>query len=171
MPIQSFKNGFTLIELLITITLIGIISAFAVPSFRDIIISNSVGSDRDELFVTLNFSRSEAVTRGRAVTVCKSANGSSCDDSLGWAAGWLVFQDDDGNGVKASTETAIRAHGALDGQVAVAFSGSADTITYESRGLLTSSASAGTFTFSHSAGSKFDRTIELGVTGRAMKGS
>lgn len=163
--------GFTIIELMVTIAVLAIIATFAVPSFRDVIISNSVASDRDELFVTLNFARSEAIKRGRAVTVCKSADGSSCDNSLSWNAGWLVFQDDDRNGAKASTETALRSHGALDGQVAVAYSGTNNTITFESRGLLLSSASAGTFTFSHSAGSKFNRTIELGVTGRSMKGS
>ncbi len=163
--------GFTIIELIVTFSVLAIIAGFAVPSFRDLIISNSVASDRDELFVTLNSARSEAVKRGRAVTVCKSVNGTSCDNSLNWNAGWLVFQDDDRNGVRATTETAIRTHEALDGQVAVAFSGTADTITYESRGLLLDSASAGIFTFSHSAGSQFNRTIELGVTGRAMKGS
>ncbi|MDX1799910.1 MAG: GspH/FimT family pseudopilin [Marinobacter sp.] len=171
MPFIKRHAGFTIIELMVTFSVLAIIATFAVPSFRDVIISNSVASDRDELFVTLNFARSEAVKRGRAVTVCKSANGSSCDNSLDWTAGWLVFQDDNRDGAKAGTEPAIRAHGALDGQVAVAFSGTANVITYESRGLLLSSASAGTFTFSHSAGSKFDRTIELGVTGRAMKGS
>lgn len=161
--------GFTIIELMVTFSVLAIIAAFAVPSFRGLIISNSVASDRDELFVSLNYARSEAVKRGRAVTICKSANGTSCDNSLSWNSGWLVFQDNNRDGAKAATEAAIRAHGSLDGQVSVAFT--ANTITFESRGLLLNSADAGTFTFSHGTDTQFDRTIELGVTGRSRKGT
>lgn len=163
--------GFTLIELLVTIVVISIIAAIAVPSFRNIILSNSVSFDRDELFVALNYARSEAIKRGAAVTVCKSADGTSCDNSLAWNAGWLIFQDDNRNGARAASEGLLRSFPALDSQVGLAHSASANRVTFESRGLLLGGNGAGQFTFSHSAGADYNRSIDVSATGRATKGT
>lgn len=162
------NQGFTLIELVITITVLAIVATVAVPSFRNVIVSNSVSFDRDEFFTLANLARSEAIKRGTAVTICRSSDGSSCNDSLAWDQGWLAFHDANADGNKDSGEEEIRSIGALDGQVSVAYSGSDDRITYTSRGLLIRG--DGVFTFSHSAGSQFDKIVDIGVTGRASKG-
>ncbi|MBW4936404.1 GspH/FimT family pseudopilin [Marinobacter sp. F4206] len=161
-------SGFTLIELMVTIAVLAILVTVAVPSFRNIIISNSVSFDRDEFFSLVAFARSDAIKRGTAVTICKSSDGSTCDDSLAWSDGWLAFHDADGDGVKETGDDPVRSRGALDAQVAVSHGGAADRITYGSRGLILRG--QGLVTFSHSAGSQFDRTVDIGVTGRASKG-
>lgn len=170
------NSGFTLIELMVTIAVLAIIVTMGVPSFRNIIVSNSVSFDRDEFFSLVTFARSEAVKRGTAVTICKSSDGSSCDDSLAWNAGWMAFHDANGDGVKDSGDDIVRTVGALDGQVAVSHSAGEDRVTYGSQGVLLSDPGTsngrgqGVFTFSHSAGSQFDRTVDIGITGRASKG-
>lgn len=161
--------GFTLIELMVTIAVLAITITIAVPSFRNIIVSNSVSFDRDEFFTLVAFARSEAIKRGTAVTICKSSDGANCDDSLGWNDGWLAFHDANGNGAKDSGDDAVRSVGPLDIQVSVTHSGSGvHRITYGSRGMLLRG--QGTVTFSHSAGSQFNRIVDIGLTGRASKG-
>lgn len=169
MPRQSFETGFTLIELLITITLVGIISAIAVPSFRDIIISNSVSFSRDQFFTVLVYSRTEAIKNGTSVTICKSNDAATCADSLDWDAGWLVFVDANQDGNLDSADRIVRSQAGLEGEVTMTHAGGDDRITFESRGL--SLRGDGLMTFEHSAGSQYDRSVDLGVTGRAMKGT
>lgn len=164
---HSSHNGFTLVELLITVALIGIIAAIAVPSFRDIVISNSVSFGRDNFFQSLVYARSEAIKNGTAVSICKSTNGTSCDDSLDWDAGWLLFSDADRDAAIDTGDEVVRTQAGLDSEVTMSYTGG-DRITFDSRGLTL--AGDGTMTFGHSAGSQFDRTVDLGVTGRATKG-
>lgn len=172
MPGQSFKNGFTLIELLVTIVVLGVILGIAVPSFRDIIISNSVSFSRDQFFSVLAYSRTEAIKSGTSVTICRSSNASSCDDTIDWDEGLLVFVDVNQDGNLDTTnpmDRIVRSESALEGQVTVTYGGSDDRITFDSQGL--TRRGDGLFTFEHSAGNKYDRTVDLGVTGRATKGT
>src|SRR5690554_620010 len=162
------SRGFTLVELMVTIAVLAIVVTIGVPSFRNIIVSNSVAFDRDEFFTLVTFARSEAIKRGTAITICKSSNGSSCDDSLGWDGGWLAFHDADADGAMDSGEEPVRTVGPLDGQVSVSHSAGDDEITYGSRRLLVRG--QGVVTFSHPSGSQFDRVVEIGITGRASKG-
>jgi type IV fimbrial biogenesis protein FimT len=46
------------------------------------------------------FARQFAVTRARWVTVCASADRHRCSGDDGWGSGWVVFMDDDGDGVR-----------------------------------------------------------------------
>lgn len=161
-------SGFTLIELMVTIAVLAIVVTIGVPSFRNIIVSNSVSFDRDEFFNLVTFARSEAIKLGTAVTICKSNDGATCTDSLAWNQGWLAFHDADGDGVVDTGDIAVRSVTSLDGQVSVSHGSGANRITYDSRGLLLRG--QGTISFSHSAGSQYDRAVDIGVTGRASKG-
>lgn len=101
-------RGVTLIELLVTLSILMILIAAAVPSFQAALASNQVTGVTNDLISVLNMARSEAVARGETVTVCRSNDthvpinnqatprtGPSCDTdpARGWQSGWLVFVD------------------------------------------------------------------------------
>ncbi len=97
MQIGHRAQGITLIELTVTVAVLGILAAFAIPSFRSLMNTNRVATLTNELVAALNFARSEAIKRGIPVTVCKTANpdttNPTCTTSGGWQTGWLVFTD------------------------------------------------------------------------------
>lgn len=81
---RAQARGFTLIELMVTVAVLAIISAIALPSFREVIIRMTVTSTTNELVGAVNLARMEAVKRGTDVVV-KSASGGS-----DWSGGWSV---------------------------------------------------------------------------------
>lgn len=90
--------GFTLLELMVTVTVAGVIFAFGVPSFVDLVRNNRAATNVNELLTAFSIARSEAIRRGWNITVCRSSDGVTCGDD--WADGWVVFRDD------AATDTA-----------------------------------------------------------------
>lgn len=92
--------GVMLIELVVTLSVAVILMSIAVPSFQGVMRTNRIAALTNELSTALQYARSEAVTRGRTVKVCKSANViasspiCSTSASVNWQDGWLV---QDGN--------------------------------------------------------------------------
>lgn len=177
------KNlGFTIIELLVTIVVMAVIAGFAVPSFKELMISNSVSSTTDQLYEALIYARAEAVKRGQYVAICKSTDKKSCNSSASWTSGWLVFTDKNGNGaIDASDgDSVIRVYGQLKHNVTITYtadsaSSSSNVIIFNSQGMcMVGSMSPlkyfGKFTISNPQNTQDDETINLSMMGRAMKG-
>lgn len=99
-------SGFTLVELMITVAVLAILVAIGFPSFQSVLRSNRVATGTNELIASLALARSEAIRNTVSSGVCPSANGTSCSDD--WSAGWLVWQDVDGNGNLDGTEPVLR---------------------------------------------------------------
>ena len=98
-------KGLTLIELMITISILAILLALAVPSFQSMIASSSLTTTTNDLVNTLAQARSNAIRRGGRVTVCKSANGTQCATTGNWEQGWIVFNDTTKSGTSANVDT------------------------------------------------------------------
>ncbi|AGA91849.1 prepilin-type N-terminal cleavage/methylation domain-containing protein [Thioflavicoccus mobilis 8321] len=105
-------RGVTLIELVVTLSIVVILLTIAVPSFQNAIATNRIAALTNELSTALQLARSEAVNRGRTVTVCKSDDLSdstpSCNTSADWEDGWVVFVDTNDNGALDSGELPLR---------------------------------------------------------------
>ena len=110
------QSGFTLIEMMVVLAIAVILTTSAVPSFQTFIQNNRLSTASHQFITSLNLARSEAVKRGKRVTVCKISNSTACTTSNGWEQGWIIFVDEDGNGARdAGTDELLRVQVALAG--------------------------------------------------------
>ena len=118
------QKAMTLIELLVVIVLLAIISSIGIPVFRSLIITTKISSFTSQLHAALLFARTEAIKRGRSVSICRSSNADvtspTCAKPLsnplvntGWGEGWLIYVDMDNDKVYSPSDILIRAQGLL----------------------------------------------------------
>ncbi len=91
-------RGVTLIEVMVVVGIVAILAMMAAPNFRAMIERNQINSATNELMMGLQLVRSEAIRLNSTVTLCRSANDTSCGSPAGWESGWIVFHDRDGDG-------------------------------------------------------------------------
>lgn len=91
-------KGFTLVELMITLGILVILLAIGVPAMQQFLQKRQALARSDNFISTMKYARSEAIKRGKRVTVCRTTTADSvtpsCDTtSTNWSSGWLVFED------------------------------------------------------------------------------
>jgi type IV fimbrial biogenesis protein FimT len=165
----SVPHGFTLIELMVSLTVLGVLAAIALPSFSEAFLSNRLASFSNSFVASTHLARSEAIKRNASVKMCRSSNGTSCATSGGWQQGWIIFSDNGaggnaGNDTVDSDETRVLYQQALASEYS--FTGDSYSIAFQPTGLVTAAASLTLCRQSPSAGSQ-ERTIAVSATGRA----
>jgi type IV fimbrial biogenesis protein FimT len=94
---RRFAAGFTLIELMVTIAVLAILMAIAVPSMQDLILSNNLRNQGNDFTLSIQRARGEAMAQNQCVVLCKSTNPSAatpvCDTGDDdWARGWIAYR-------------------------------------------------------------------------------
>lgn len=153
--------GFTLLELMVTISIMAILLAVAVPSFQGSLRSNRVATTSNELLASLSLARSEGIKSTRGGGVCASANGTSCGTD--WNQGWMVWTEKDGDGVYDTDETVVRYS---QGKPRLQITGSAGTIAFDGRGRIESGAVARIGVVPEGVTTPV-RCVEINITGQA----
>jgi type IV fimbrial biogenesis protein FimT len=94
--ISNRQRGFTVVELMVTIAVAAILTAIALPNFRDFMRRNAVTSHMNELLGDLRYARQLANTDMSVVSVCASADPSattpSCADDGHYEQGWIIYK-------------------------------------------------------------------------------
>jgi type IV fimbrial biogenesis protein FimT len=107
-------RGFTLIELIVTVSILAILVMIAGPSFVNTITSNRLSSDRDKLMSSLQFAKTEAISRNVPVAICPSTNDTSCSNTNDWTDGWIIYIDENKTGLISKVDTVIRVQEGLN---------------------------------------------------------
>ena len=177
MSIQLFRknsgNGFTLIELLVALSLAMVVLSYGIPSFSSFIKNGRVTTLTNNLVTDINYARSEAVTRGESVVLCRSANASDATPTCGgaandWTSGWLIFvSGDDNHSYDIGVDTLIRATSRSPGSVVIKANATSNTnLTYKADGAIDMGGGTAAFAICDERGAGFGNQLQISPTGR-----
>jgi type IV fimbrial biogenesis protein FimT len=143
--------GFTVLEVMVTLSLIAILAAIAVPAMADFIRNNRMNTSARQLDADMILARREAIKRNTRVLICpKGATAGKCGTATttAWTQGWLVCYDADfDNDCDDTADTnpnPIRQHGAMETTLTV--TGPAAIARFNANGTQ-GAAGAGSLTF------------------------
>lgn len=169
MLLRDRQVGFTLIELMVTIAVLAILLALALPSFQQTLRSNRAATATNDMLASLSLARSEAIRSARGGAVCSSNDGAACNGS--WSDGWLVWADADADGTLDAGETVLRYS---RGDARLVAAGPGTVIAFDARGRRRAAA-AQTLTLrpAECGGQPLQRTLTISAAGqvRVAKGS
>lgn len=106
-------SGFTLVELLVTIALMGIMAAFAIPSMNSFVSNARLNNRVEQLANLFRFAKAEAVRLNAPVVVCgvtiRSDGRSNGQCGAVNSTGWFAYADINRNGrYDNGTDTDLR---------------------------------------------------------------
>lgn len=177
-------SGFTLIELMVVLAISAILVTLAAPSFTRTVQSTKVTSAVNTFMADARFARSEAVRQGGIVTMCfrdavDNATGPVCgtDATKGWANGWVIFRDVNGNGVRnfnadeSLNDTILRVQDPITSLEAIPdTSGTVTKLKFTGTGRLLNANSTATLTFGGSYALDIQRQVCISLGGRVRVG-
>ena len=132
-------RGFTLLELMVVLIIVAIVLTFAVPSFRTLILNQRINGLTDNLFNSLSYARSLALSNDEPVTVCPYSAAGSTTCGNNWSAGWIVVKQPPLGTSAVLNTTVLSAGGPTLKATAYGGSSSISAITFNGRGLLNTS--------------------------------
>jgi type IV fimbrial biogenesis protein FimT len=155
---RSRRNpGFTLVELMVVTSIVVLLLAIGVPSFRYVTSSNRATTEINGLLGDLQFARSEAIREGQQINVCASTDGATCIASgTTWNTGWLVM----------SGTNILRVQPAFNSTDTLQSDHSIKAVSFSRDGFSLNLPSAVTFTLHNStSNAQFTRCLSLTIVG------
>ena len=174
-PAASAARGFTTVELLVVLALVAVLLGLAAPSFSRIAKAAAITSGVNQFLADMRYARSEAVRRGGGVVLCRSddpetatAGCSATTSPHGWASGWIVFHDLDGNGGRGAGEPLLRAQARPAGVETIPDGGTPTVFRFSATGRLLAFTAVSSLRFAGSGlGADLQRVVCVGAGGRA----
>lgn len=167
------QTGISLLEVMVVMTIVGILSAIAIPSFLTTIRNNRLTAYTNDIITGLTLARTEALKRNLPAAICRSANSTAASPACttgsgtgGWEIGWFVYADNDSSGGFNAGDTVIMRREPYTGGVSITGNNNvANTIRFTSQGI-TTVAGIGTITLDDGRPTVGVRLICIAATGR-----
>lgn len=83
--------GFTVLELLVTVAVLGVLLGIGLPAFRASLEHQRISTAVFLVAAQFATARNTAITRREVVSLCPSARGEGCDETVDWSGGWLMY--------------------------------------------------------------------------------
>jgi len=156
-------RGVTLLELLVVMSITALLLGFGVPSFISTVRSSQMSSSVNSFLSDMRYARSMAVRRSASVVMCRvnklddeanpvcntgktlDVDGDGLDD--GWAGGWFVFEDVNGDSALNAGETVLRLQSKSSAIGSIMGSSSNNKFSFTATGRLRNVSNATTLTF------------------------
>jgi type IV fimbrial biogenesis protein FimT len=160
------QAAFTLMELMVALSVMGILCAFAVPSFRQYTRDSRAAAAHNDLVTAFNLARSETLRRGVPIGVCASSDGAECSGSDDWSNGWIVFTDATGAASDLDADDALlQIWGSYPDELTIQGLDDLSAIRYLNTGMLDAGSAAALELFSNGCQGERKREIEIAVAG------
>jgi len=143
-------QGFTLLEVMATVAIAGVLMAIALTNYRAMVLNNCLTTGANTLVSSMQFARSEAVTRKTDITLT-AAN--PADSQNEWGSGWEIATASDVLRVVSLTCESTRINETGDRSV----------LTYDSQGFVDA---PGTFDICDERSGVTGRQVTVSPTGR-----
>jgi type IV fimbrial biogenesis protein FimT len=101
---RSSAKGITALELMVTMAVVAILLATAVPAFKNYTWNQRMRTAMDALQTDLNLARGRAISHNVQTVVCPAADSIACSGTPDWQAGWIIFTDLNGDRQKQQSE-------------------------------------------------------------------
>jgi len=147
---DSRRNGFTMVEMVVTVAILAIMAAIALPSYTKLIANNRADSETNDLYQALNYTRIEAINRGLSVRITPATTGA-----------WTGVL----NIALSSGGTPLRVIPGMSSQATLGFSTTAAYIEFNNLGGLTFPTSALNLTYTQGTVS---RSLGVCLNGRIV---
>ena len=105
---KLISAGLTALDLLVTMVIVAILIATAVPGFQGYLLDNRLRAATGLLHSHLLYARSEAIQRRVPTLLCPGRAATGCTTALDWHEGWLVFSDSNGDRDYQASEPLLR---------------------------------------------------------------
>ena len=151
-------RGFTLVELLVTITLVGILAAIAIPSFSTAIQNTKADTEVSDFQRFLNYARQQAINSGTVIRITPTVAGAAWNTQLSAID-------------PAAPIPVLRVLSAMDSASLLTVSGNPSAIDFNNLGGLAAPvpAPAGALVITYTRGT-ITRVINICLSGRIVLG-
>jgi len=131
------QTGFTLYELLTTMLIVGVVLSYGIPNMQSFRQNSRMTAAANDLHSSFHLARSEASRAKTNITICASADSMAANPTCGGEleAGWIVFEDRDGDITVDGLEPILRRFPAVTAGIVIRTVGPDDYFSFASTGL------------------------------------
>ena len=160
-----------MLEIMVVVAIASTLILIAIPSFQATMTRNRIAGEVSDFFTALQFTRSEAIKQGSAVSMCASRDQVKCNTTNvnAWQDGYIVFTDVNNSGAVDSGDVILKVWPAYTGTETAVASNSLSAFTFNRQGFAVG-LPANPVSVAVSAATKTDvsnnRCILISLTGR-----